>query len=55
MQFHATIFNMAYKHLTFVETLTEMGICYTYSGIVSGQISLVYDQPLFNFLNYYYY
>lgn len=41
MEYHATIFNSAYKHLIFHEVLTEMGICYTYSGLVANYISLM--------------
>ncbi|KAF6203336.1 hypothetical protein GE061_003754 [Apolygus lucorum] len=35
MIYHANIFDTAFNHQTFKETLTEMGICHTYSGIVS--------------------
>ncbi|CAH1404772.1 unnamed protein product [Nezara viridula] len=58
MEYHATIFNSAYKHLIFHEVLTEMGICYTYSGLVANYISLIdnprpkkHSLPTCNYLN----
>ncbi|KAL1128984.1 hypothetical protein AAG570_013516 [Ranatra chinensis] len=40
MEYHATVFNPAYKNIAFHETLTEMGICHTYSGVVPNYITL---------------
>ncbi|XP_075225732.1 pickpocket protein 19-like [Lycorma delicatula] len=59
MIFHSTIFNPKYKDMGFLETLTEMGLCYTYSGVMSQYLTLQSDKqhnynfspPHCNFLN----
>ncbi|BET02985.1 Amiloride-sensitive sodium channel [Nesidiocoris tenuis] len=40
MEYHANVFDPAYNYLAFREIITEMGICFTYSGIVANYHTL---------------
>ena len=45
MQYSVTLFNATFQSLRFHQVLTEMGVCYTYGGIVANLISLKYHKP----------
>ncbi|XP_054286605.1 pickpocket protein 19-like [Macrosteles quadrilineatus] len=61
LTYSSYIFNPLYKYMKFEETITEMGICYTYNGVLTDYISLSknvktaltkdVDPPYCNFLN----
>ncbi|XP_065209884.1 uncharacterized protein LOC135838178 [Planococcus citri] len=55
----STFFNKEFKNREFLQTLTEMGICYTHGGVVSDYITITgvphyrpnFQLPTCNFLN----